>query len=470
MADLSELGLEKDSKSVVMRDKLTNSIRIIALDLWNNLDDENKSGIFYIKEALHIVWTEGLKSKLEDDLNTMDGELKFSDSFKKIIKNIEWDEPEKALKEITKLENEINWGGKEWLMKLKKRAVFDLIGSKFIKAKKLFEDKNFSLSITLFEEVEKLVNQYLEVFDWINPEGLANVVNEIREDLEWIKSGNYTTDSVFNKIDTTRTSILEKLSEQDWYLAVFYIDSITYWFLAKVNQAPAGKIKPAFLYTLNGCGVSIYWDTTYITILWIPLIPLSRWNVVALWSNNYQFSWTKEMEGWKVIWKRIALGAIWIFLLFAFIDSNSSSNSSYTSSSNSYSSPQFDLSDFNTNSSTTQKTTTNSSNNKKTDTTPVNDSVTVWRYTCSSSNSIYLESIEPKDPGLKQLNDEVDSLQSALDNTYVDEYSQSSVDSYNKKVNALNAKIESYKSKQTTYNNAVDKYNNYLERNCTKRY
>jgi hypothetical protein len=50
-------------------------------------------------------------------------------------------------------------------MKLKKRAVFDLIGSKFIKAKKLFEDKNFSLSITLFEEVEKLVNQYLEVFD-----------------------------------------------------------------------------------------------------------------------------------------------------------------------------------------------------------------------------------------------------------------------------------------------------------------
>lgn len=119
--------------------------------------------------------------------------------------------------------------------------------------------------------------------------------------------------------------------------------------------------------------------------------------------------------------------------------------------------------------STTEKTTTNSSN-KKTDTTPVNDSVTVWRYTCSSSNSIYLESIEPKDPGLKQLSDEVDSLQSALDNTYVDEYSQSSVDSYNKKVNALNAKIESYKSKQTTYNIAVDKYNNYLERNCTKRY
>ena len=470
IADLSELGLEKDSKSVVMRDKLTNSIRIIALDLWNNLDDENKSGIFYIKEALHIVWTEGLKSKLEDDLNTMDGELKFSDSFKKIIKNIEWDEPEKALKEITKLENEITWGGKEWLMKLKKRAVFDLIGSKFIKAKKLFEDKNFLLSKTLFEEVEKLVNQYLEVFDWINPEGLTNVVNEIREDLEWIKNGNYSTDSVFNKIDTTRTSILEKLSEQDWYLAVFYIDSITYWFLAKVNQAPAGKIKPAFLYTLNGCGVSIYWDTTYITILWIPLIPLSRWNVVALWSNNYQFSWTKEMEGWKVIWKRIALGAIWIFLLFAFIDSNSSSNSSYTSSSNSYSSPQFDLSDFNANNSTTKTTTVTNSSDKKADSTLVNDSVTVWRYTCSSSNSIYLKSIEPVDPWLKQLSDEVDSLQSALDNTYVDQYSQSSVNSYNKKVKALNAKIESYKVKQTTYNNAVDKYNSYLEKNCTKRY
>jgi hypothetical protein len=38
-----------------MQDKLTSSIRTIALDLWNNLDNENKSGIYYIKEALQIV-------------------------------------------------------------------------------------------------------------------------------------------------------------------------------------------------------------------------------------------------------------------------------------------------------------------------------------------------------------------------------------------------------------------------------
>ena len=479
IADLSELGLGKDSKTVVMQDKLTSSIRTIALDLWNNLDNENKSGIYYIKEALQIVWTEGLKSKLEDDLNTMDGEMKFSDSFKKIIKNIEWDEPEKALKEIIKLEAEITWSSKEWLIKLKKRAVFDLIGSKFIKAKKLFEDKNFSESIHLFDEVEKLVRQYLEVFDWINPEGLANVVNEIKEDLEWIKNGSYTTDSVFSKIDTTRESILEKLSEQDWYLAIFYIDSITYWFLAKANQVPAGKIKPSFLYTLNGCGVSIYWDTTYITILWIPILPLSRWNVVSLGWNQYQFSWKKEMEKWKTIWKRIVLWIIGLFLLFTLIENNSSSSSSssssYKPSSSSYSSPQFDLSNITTASSTNTKSqsTTNKqlenscalnqcSFNWKCVDKPKHASCTTWSKTDAwMCDSKYKEEWTecmcrsgqfscPTWVDTDEIDQKIKQLETRIQNTYVDEYSKASVNAYNAMIEQVNSLT---KQRNTQLNN-----------------
>lgn len=477
IVDLSELGLEKDSKSVVMRDKLTSSIRTIALDLWNNLDNENKAGIFYIKEALQIVWTEGLKSKLEDDLNTMDGELKFSDSFKKIIKSIEWDEPEKALKEITKLENEITWSGKEWLMKLKKRAAFDLIGSKFIKAKKLFEDKKFSLSVTLFEEIEKLVNQYLDLFDWINWDWLNRIVNKIRKDLDLIQRGHRTSESVFNEIDATRTKLLEKLAEQEWYLVIFYIDSITYSFLSKINEQSNDKIKPSLLGTLNGCGVSIYWDTTYITILWIPVMPLSRWSVSSLGWNRYQFYWKVEMEKWKIIWQRIILGVIGLFILFSFIESNSSwsSGSSYTPTSSSYSSPQFDLSDI----------TTAGSKNSKSQSTPNKQSENScapnqcnfnWKCvdkpknaSCTTSSktdawvcdSKYREEWTecmcrsgqfscPTWVNTDEIDQKIKQLEIKIENTYVDEYSKSSVNAYNSMIEQVNSLT---KQRNTQLNN-----------------
>lgn len=420
IADLSELGLGKDSKTVIMQDKLTLSIRTIALDLWNNLDNQNKSGVNYIKEALQIVWTEGLKSKLEDDLNTMNGEMKFSDSFKKIIKNIEWDEPEKALEEINKIEAEIAWSSKEWLMKLKKRAVFDLIGSKFIKAKKLFEDKNFSESISLFGEVEKLVKQHLEVFDWINPEGLTDVVNEIREDLEWIKNGSYATDSVFNKIDTTRSNILEKLSEQDWYLVIFYIDSITYGFISKISLNKNNNISSGgwFLIIIG-------------LVIWIP------WLIWILWEN--------------------------------------SSNNSTSPSTSSYSSPQFDLSDITTTSPINTKS-ESTTNKQSEDSCALNQCSFNWKCidkpkhaSCTTSSKMDAWVCDPKYNeewtecmcrsgqfscptwvNTDEIDQKIKQLETRIENTYVDEYSKSSVNAYNAMIEQVNSLT---KQRNTQLNN-----------------
>jgi hypothetical protein len=62
---------------------------------------------------------------------------------------------------------------------------------------------------------------------------------------------------------------------------------------------------------------------------------------------------------------------------------------------------------------------------------------------------------------------------SRIDNMYVDEYSQYSIDNFNAAVEAYNLKnerlqadIESWNLKNTSFNRQVDAYNNYLDANC----
>ncbi|MEX0998953.1 MAG: hypothetical protein WD000_03210 [Thermodesulfobacteriota bacterium] len=63
-----------------------------------------------------------------------------------------------------------------------------------------------------------------------------------------------------------------------------------------------------------------------------------------------------------------------------------------------------------------------------------------------------------------------------VDNMYVDEYSQYSIDNYNAAVNAYNAKnsilqadLERWNAKTAVYDRQVDIYNNYLTTNCSKQ-
>lgn len=425
--EISEMWLWEDSKTLVIRDKVAHWIKSIAYDLWKNLDTENEEAIKLIKMAKDFAWTNWLKERIKEDIEVMEGEQKLMPILSKLNqieeKEDNFDELEKIYQEIERMERVIDKKDiklADNLKTLKRRVVNNLVLWKYLKWRKFYEEKNYTNAQGLFWEAEVLAKNNVKLFDWISEEWLNNIIVSVKLKLNNIRSGQKWTDYiewVFKEIDDIRSRASEKLSEQEGYFVIAYIDSISYWFLSEIsshkktnNNISSGK---GFLIIIG-------------VVIWVP------WLISALWDN--------------------------------------SSSTPTTSSSSSYSSPQFDLSDFNANNSTTKTTTVTNSSDRKADSTLVNDSVTVWRYTCSSSNSIYLKSIEPVDPWLKQLSDEVDSLQSALDNTYVDQYSQSSVNSYNKKVKALNAKIESYKVKQTTYNNAVDKYNSYLEKNCTKRY
>ena len=102
-----------------------------------------------------------------------------------------------------------------------------------------------------------------------------------------------------------------------------------------------------------------------------------------------------------------------------------------------------------------------SSNNSNTD-------YSLWEYRCYSSSYNEALSMKPVDPWLDNMANEIERLETELKNTYVDEYSQSSVDSYNTKVENIKTKISLYNIKLEEYNNAIDKYNNFLDKNCYK--
>jgi len=69
---------------------------------------------------------------------------------------------------------------------------------------------------------------------------------------------------------------------------------------------------------------------------------------------------------------------------------------------------------------------------------------------------------------------ELEKFALEIENMYVDEYSQWSVDNYNSKLNSYNRQFYTYESGHekfqydiNSYNNKVTVYNNYLENNCT---
>ena len=114
------------------------------------------------------------------------------------------------------------------------------------------------------------------------------------------------------------------------------------------------------------------------------------------------------------------------------------------------------------------------------------DDVTVGLYRCSSSNARRADELEPDTPEetIKTESNALDRRIAALEawgnrieNMYVDEYDQYSIDNYNNQIdsynstkNQLNFDISIYEAKLPRYNSQVDIYNSFLENNCTKTY
>jgi len=107
------------------------------------------------------------------------------------------------------------------------------------------------------------------------------------------------------------------------------------------------------------------------------------------------------------------------------------------------------------------------------------------QYRCSSYHIGKANALEPdstvktqldtEETNLNKLADELKSLKRTIESTRVNEYSQESinrynrlVDSHNKKMKTLKTRATDFDNKNAAFNKQIDAYNKYLDDNCTK--
>ena len=73
-------------------------------------------------------------------------------------------------------------------------------------------------------------------------------------------------------------------------------------------------IKPGILWTINWFWVSIYKETTYLVFFFLPIIPLSSWNLDDLWWGEYIFYSEKKMNIYIKIWRY----SIFLYIIIFF--------------------------------------------------------------------------------------------------------------------------------------------------------
>lgn len=84
----------------------------------------------------------------------------------------------------------------------------------------------------------------------------------------------------------------------------------------------------------------------------------------------------------------------------------------------------------------------------------------------STATSLEPSAIEKSEMASKE--EEITSLKSDIDSSYVNEYSSEyAIDQYNDQVDEYNRKREIYNRRVDSYNQKVNTYNNYLKSNCT---
>ena len=78
--------------------------------------------------------------------------------------------------------------------------------------------------------------------------------------------------------------------------------------------------KPSILWTVNWCWTTIYWDTLYLVILFIPILPISRWMCESPDWTHYTFYWKVKLKKWQQIWQWIGLWIIAVLIVIWMVN------------------------------------------------------------------------------------------------------------------------------------------------------
>lgn len=201
--EIKDLGLYNDSQVKVMRDKAAEAINIVAVDLFNNLDETTKATAL-VKIAMPLASGPAVISQINKNISTMREVATQGRVIQPINELIEKEEYSKALDLIAEEQQKHSKDAilQDYFRKRIQWCVTALANHDFTEAKRLFEAEDFINAESWFSSVYDFIYSYVEDFD-INKESLDNVLQTLKNKLINVSS------STANDIDAYRNQIVE---------------------------------------------------------------------------------------------------------------------------------------------------------------------------------------------------------------------------------------------------------------------
>lgn len=326
--EIKDLGLYDDSHSKVMRDKAAEAINIVAVDLFNNLDEDAKSAAL-IKIAKSFAAGPAVISRINKNVEYIKQVTSHGKIIDPINALIDEEQYQKAL-ELINQEKSKHKNDKTLQVYFAKRTQWCVTGlamHDFKEAKRLFEAKDFIEAESWFNSTYDFIYSYIEDFD-INKEALDDVLATLRNKLLGLNA-NTLSDVDSYREQVIANSNFDKETNLELPIITMLLDSAIYQRMAQLipELKKKGVKRAPILFTLNGCGTKIYGDTLYLTLLFIPILPLSSYDLKETNDGQFSFYGKRPLTTPKKWWKWGLLSITAIIIIFS-MGSNDSTNTS----------------------------------------------------------------------------------------------------------------------------------------------
>lgn len=255
---LIELGLYEDSQSKTMRDRAANAIRVVVLDLHNNLNETDKA-IALMNVALKIAGTSGTEAKVKHDIKVLEETKKNAGLVSPIVNLIAEEKFEEALNqiEIDRKRYSGNAELQEFYDTQKKMSVTMMALKKYNQAREYFDKQQENLAKPLFEEAGKLILDNIDLYNF-NKKVIEDLVAEIKSNMTKVNLQNL---SQFDEYRNSYVNLAKDKFEgqfEQWALIVL-VDANIYGGLTDFMKGARQKNNVAnILYTLGWLTVWFY--------------------------------------------------------------------------------------------------------------------------------------------------------------------------------------------------------------------
>ncbi len=199
---------DNDSQTKIMRDRAADALKVIVLDLHNNLDETEKA-ISLLHIALKFVGTSGLETKLKYEINLLEGIKNNQEIIKPVLELIAKEKHEEAWEQIKIdiVKHAENNELVEFYKKESRTCITSIAIEKFKLARDYFDKGRFELAKPLFEFTAKIIYDNIDLFDF-NKERIDEILTDIKESLAKLNKKN------IDQFDEYRSSFVKIAKEK----------------------------------------------------------------------------------------------------------------------------------------------------------------------------------------------------------------------------------------------------------------